>query len=94
MSSAAGHYVEPRTKLETFLCRQLEKALARPRIGVLDEFRELGLDSFTAVVFVTQIQKVVGHAIYLPAVFEEPTIERFGRFLLQEYPGIESRLGD
>lgn len=50
-----GEYVAPRNDLETLLCRGFEKVLRRDRIGIRDDFFQMGGDSLKAIMLTVEV---------------------------------------
>ena len=67
-------YVAPRTELESFLADKWLEMLGIDRIGVHDNFFELGVNSIKAAVFLNNLQKEMGEAVYIVTLFDSPTI--------------------
>lgn len=70
----ATEYVAPRDEHETALCTIWQEVLGRERIGVFDDFFELGGDSLHAVRLMSRIIKQFGFPIPIKALFNRPTI--------------------
>jgi acyl carrier protein len=70
----AGEYVAPRTDLERTLCELWEGVLGAGKIGVDDDFFELGGNSLVAVQLIAQVRKAVGIRLPMRSLFEAPTI--------------------
>lgn len=76
-------YLPPRDSLEFQLAKLWEKALARPHIGIHDNFFEHGGHSLSAVRLVANIKKAFGIALPLASLFQAPTIEQLAVLLRQ-----------
>ncbi|CCQ72949.1 non-ribosomal peptide synthetase [Magnetospira sp. QH-2] len=74
-SSQRAPYAAPSTNMEAALVRIWEEVLHQPRIGVRDNFLELGGHSLMALRLVTRIQEDMGLRISPMAVMQTPTIE-------------------
>ena len=68
-------YVEPSTSTERILSDLWAQALDVRKVGILDNFFDLGGTSVTAVRVVVQIRKSCGREIPIGALFEAPTIQ-------------------
>ena len=68
-------YVAPRTAREERLAAVWADVLAVPRVGVRENFFELGGDSLQAIRLIEQIQRNFGRRIQLAALFQAPTVE-------------------
>jgi amino acid adenylation domain-containing protein len=69
-------FVAPRTRLEETLARVWESALGRERVGVHDNFFEIGGHSLLAAQVMFAVGEAVGFKLPLRALFESPTVSR------------------
>lgn len=69
-------YVAPRTALESTLSVLWADLLELDRVGVHDDFFDLGGDSLTAVTLMAQIRKQFDQALPLASLFEFGTVEK------------------
>jgi len=67
-------YVAPRTPTETTLAELAARALARPRVGVHDDFFMLGGHSLMAMQVNARIRQDLGVNLPLRTLFESPTV--------------------
>jgi len=67
-------YVPPRSDLEVTLAAVWEGVLGVRRVGITDNFFDLGGDSFGVLKLISEMEHATGIAIGLGAVFETPTI--------------------
>jgi len=67
-------FTAPRTDLEATLATVWAQTLGVDRVGVDDDFFELGGNSLVAVQLVSQIRKAVGVRLPMRSLFETPTI--------------------
>jgi amino acid adenylation domain-containing protein len=67
-------YVAPRSDLETGLAAAWEKVLGVPRVGITDDFFDLGGTSLSVLEFIQEMVKTTGLELSLGAVFRYPTI--------------------
>ncbi|MFD5391675.1 amino acid adenylation domain-containing protein [Streptomyces sp. NPDC127074] len=65
----------PRTPREEILCGLFAEALGVRRIGVEDNFFDLGGDSLTAAGLVSRVNLAFGTAVSIAALFDGPTVE-------------------
>jgi amino acid adenylation domain-containing protein len=72
---AGTEYMAPRTETEERLVAIWEELLDRERIGVRDNFFDLGGHSLKATRLITRIRKEFNVEIDLKNIFHEPTIE-------------------
>ncbi len=76
-----GDFFPPRTEIEAQLCRVWEKLLRIERVGIQDDFFELGGSSLLAVQLLAQTRKVTGQNLPLAALFQAPTVEQLARLI-------------
>lgn len=67
-------YVAPQTKAETLLCEILQDLLRIDRVGLTDNFFQIGGHSIMAVQLVARIEKVFGRALPLILIMSAPTV--------------------
>jgi amino acid adenylation domain-containing protein len=67
--------VEPRNSTEAALCEIWQDALGLPKIGVNEDFFDLGGHSLVAVKISNELRRLFGVRLPLAALFESPTIE-------------------
>ena len=82
----ADAYRTPTTPLESFLAEAWQEVLGIDRIGVDDDYFELGGDSIQAAIVVSRIQEALDAFVYVVALFEAPTIARLATYLATHYP--------
>jgi acyl-CoA synthetase (AMP-forming)/AMP-acid ligase II len=68
-------YRAPRGPVETAIVGAFGEVLGLERVGVFDNFFQLGGDSLRASRVVARLQDILGRAIALDALFREPTAE-------------------
>lgn len=83
--------VVPRTDLEQFLTGLWKQALRLKKIGVHDDFFELGGDSITAALLVNKLQEALGEFVHVGALFAAPTIAQLADYLTKQYPQATAR---
>ncbi len=76
-----AHYVAPRGHLERVLAAIWSQRLAMPRIGVHDNFFEIGGHSLVAIQILEQVEQQLGGTLSLQALFQAPTIAEFAHLL-------------
>ncbi|WP_433256785.1 SDR family NAD(P)-dependent oxidoreductase [Streptosporangium sp. CA-135522] len=64
----------PRTELEATIARVWSDGLGVPRVGVDDDFFELGGNSLVAVQLIASLRKAVGVKLPMRSLFESPTV--------------------
>lgn len=77
----SGEYVAPATETEQKLCGMWEQFFRIDRIGVQDDFFELGGDSLKAITVVSAIHKELSVEIGLPVFFNMPTIQQLSAYI-------------
>ena len=82
----ATPYVAPREGLGQRLAELWQSILGQERIGVDDDFFELGGNSLQAALLIRQLQEGLGEVVYVVALFEAPTIGALAGYLEQTYP--------
>ncbi|MGO4295015.1 amino acid adenylation domain-containing protein, partial [Chitinophaga sp. RAB17] len=68
-------YIAPRNEIEETLVLIWQEILGRERIGIKDNFFEIGGHSLKATRLIMQVKKIFSVTIDLKSVFLEPTIE-------------------
>jgi len=81
-------YVAPRTALEQFLAEVWQEVLGVEKVGVYDNFFEIGGDSIRSAVLVNRVQEVLGETFPVRAVFHVPTVAEMALYLAEYYPAI------
>jgi acyl carrier protein len=71
-------YAAPRTQVETVLATICGEALGVEKLGVHDDFFELGGDSLMAVRAIFRIRKAVGVELPVRSFFDAPTVAGLG----------------
>ena len=70
-----GDYLAPRTEVERQLCQLWRKLLRVERIGVRDDFFQMGGHSLLAVRLMGQVEKLTGMTLPAVTIFQAPTVE-------------------
>ncbi|WP_051240371.1 non-ribosomal peptide synthetase [Paenibacillus alvei] len=87
--NASGvEYVEPRTELEMRLAELWKNVLGIERIGIKDNFFDLGGHSLKASTLVAQMHKELNVNVPLRVIFQTPTLEQ----LAQTIVGMERQM--
>lgn len=88
-------YLAPRNRLERLLAEMWQEILGVERVGVHDNFFNLGGDSLRAAILINKLQERLGDFLYVVALFEAPTVASLAAYLIQHYSGAVSRvIGD
>lgn len=74
-------YVAPRTKLEAIIASLVADVLNLNRVGVLDNFFDLGGDSISATRLNNRIEEMLGVNMPLSTLFTNPTVEKICHFM-------------
>lgn len=80
-ANSTDNYVLPETENEKILCKLLEETLSIAKVGVNDDFFELGGDSLMAIEFITKAHNK-GIELPLQSVFDHPTARELSNYLL------------
>jgi amino acid adenylation domain-containing protein len=84
-AAAQETYVAPRTALEHFLAETLQTVLGLDRIGVHDNFFELGMDSLEGAVVINKLQEKLGQVLFVVALYDAPTVAEMVVYLSKNY---------
>lgn len=71
----SNEYEEARTETQKELVKIALKTIAIDKIGINDNFLELGVNSLTAVLMMVQVETVFGKRLPLSVLFNYPTIK-------------------
>jgi amino acid adenylation domain-containing protein/non-ribosomal peptide synthase protein (TIGR01720 family) len=74
-SDTAGEYIEPRNDTERAIAEIFKAVLVVDKVGIKDNFFDLGGHSLRATQVISRIKKELGIDIPLRVIFETPTIE-------------------
>ncbi|HKV41969.1 MAG TPA: sulfotransferase, partial [Blastocatellia bacterium] len=85
-------YEEPKSPFEKYLTARWQDAFALDRIGVRDNFFELGFDSLQAAIFLNRIQLDLREFVYVTALYDAPTIAGLAHYLETNYTAAVARL--
>jgi amino acid adenylation domain-containing protein len=85
-------YIAPRTDLECLLAERLGEMLGLERVGVLDNFFEVGGDSIKGALLINQLQQELQATVHVAALFDAPTIAQLAAYLEQQYPQTVARV--
>jgi amino acid adenylation domain-containing protein len=85
-------YVAPRSPLEEFLQARWQEILGLERIGIHENFFELGGDSIVAAMLIFKLQEAFGEPVYVVSLFKGPTIAELAAYLQERYPDAVRRV--
>jgi amino acid adenylation domain-containing protein len=81
LSSSVKEYVEPATDTEIKLAAIWSSILKISRIGILDDFFEIGGHSMIAVTLIIKIEKEFGIRLPLATLFDQSNIQRLAKVI-------------
>ncbi|MBN1481967.1 amino acid adenylation domain-containing protein [candidate division KSB1 bacterium] len=88
-------FVAPRNKLESYLAGVWQELLGIEKIGIHDNFFDLGGNSLKAAVLMNRLQKDLGESAHVAAVFKAPTIDELSMYIAEYYTDqVKSRFGE
>ncbi len=79
-------YRAPRDKLEEALVDIWRQNFGFDKIGIDDDFFQLGGDSLKGMMFVNQYKKLLGEIVHVTVVFNAPTIAELAAYFTRHYP--------
>jgi FkbH-like protein len=79
-----ARYAEPRNSIEIDLCQLWAKIVRLDRVGITDDFFNIGGDSLSATRLVAEIYSRWGVQVAIKAVFEYPRLEDFAAIIGQK----------
>ncbi len=85
-------YLAPRDQLEQLLVDLWQAVLGLNRLGVHDNFFEIGGDSIKGAILINQLQQLLGEYVYVVAIFDAPTVAQLAKYLRKHYPTAVNRV--
>ncbi len=82
----ATERIAPRTELERAVAAVMEAVLALPGIGIDDDFFALGGHSLLAAQLTSRLNRELGVALSLRALFDAPTVARLAEVIARDAP--------
>jgi len=82
----SSEYAAPRTPVEQAIANTWKKQLGFEKIGIRDDFFELGGDSLKAITMISRIHKDLDARIQLKEFFDRPTIESLAQYITAAQP--------
>jgi amino acid adenylation domain-containing protein len=86
-ASSAAAYVAPRTPLEEVLAGIWRRVMGLTRVGIRDDFFDLGGDSLTATRLIAEVHKSLNRRLSIAAFFQNSNIEAMARALREPGQG-------
>ncbi len=89
------NYKPPTNELEIILAKMWSDILGIEKIGVDENFFELGGDSLKAAVFINNLQKKLGEVVWVVSLFDNQTVTTYSNYLISNYyNSLENLLDD
>ncbi|HEX4959375.1 MAG TPA: non-ribosomal peptide synthase/polyketide synthase, partial [Thermoanaerobaculia bacterium] len=86
--------VAPRTPLEAFVAGLWQEVLKVERVGIHDDFFELGGNSISGAVLINRLQQELSEIVQVVVIFDYSTVEALARYLADQHPAaVVARLG-
>jgi thioesterase domain-containing protein len=85
-------FVPARKPLERYLASLWQELLRRERVGIHDDFFELGGNSLVGAALINRLYEAVQEDVALSAIFEAPTIAAMADYLERRHPDGVTRL--
>jgi amino acid adenylation domain-containing protein len=79
-------YEAARNAVEEMLSELWREVLGVERVGIHDDFFDLGGDSIKGVIFINRLQERLGEIVHVVTIFNAPTIASFARYLAEQHP--------
>lgn len=79
-------YVAPRNNIEANVCSFMADILGLERVGVMDDFFDIGGDSISVTQLVTRLREIYKTELSLPEVFYNGTPEALARLITASQP--------
>ncbi|MCP4157929.1 MAG: amino acid adenylation domain-containing protein, partial [bacterium] len=81
LASGKGEYVAPKTGMEKSITEIWQEVLGEEKIGIHDNFFEVGGNSLKIVQLSSKLKDVIGKDIPVATMFRYPTISSFARYV-------------
>jgi amino acid adenylation domain-containing protein len=79
-------YEAARNAVEDVLSELWGEVLGVERVGIHDDFFDLGGDSIKGVIFINRLQERLGEIVHVVTIFNAPTIASFAKYLAEQHP--------
>jgi len=74
-------YVAPQTETEKILCEIWQEVLGVERVGITDNFFQLGGHSLSAIIMASKIEAIGNFKLELKDIFELGSLQKISEFL-------------
>ena len=81
-----GEFVAPRTPLEKAIASLFIEVLKLDRVGIDDDFFELGGDSIRGAILINKLQAQLSEIIHFVVLFDQKTVRGLAAYLEENYP--------
>ena len=89
------NYKPPTNELEAIVAKMWTDILGIEKIGIDENFFELGGDSLKAAVFINSLQKKLGEVVWVVSLFDNQTVSLYSKYLISNYyDSLENLLDD
>jgi acyl carrier protein len=85
--NTAIEYAAPKSNNEKIIAQTWKDVLNRDRVGINDNFFDLGGNSFNMIQIIGKLREVFDMNISMVSMFEYPTIRAFARYVSSIIPG-------
>ncbi|MBD0372769.1 MAG: AMP-binding protein, partial [Pyrinomonadaceae bacterium] len=85
-------YVAPRTGLEAILTGMWQRMLNVDKIGIYDDFFELGGNSLKAAIFINKLEERLGERVRVVVLFKAPSVQALASYLNEHHPDAVARM--
>ena len=89
-AAASGEYVAPSTEVEKELAAMWQEVMGIERVGVHDDFFDLGGHSLIATQLVARIRDAFQFSLPLVTLFETPTVAEIARLITAHLLSMEA----
>jgi thioesterase domain-containing protein/acyl carrier protein len=85
-------YEAARNGVEAMLSKLWTDVLGVERIGIDDDFFDLGGDSIKGVIFINRLQEQLGEIVHVVNIFNAPTVASFAKYLEEQHPDAVAKI--
>ena len=90
--TASADYREPESELQKQVAQLWADVLGRERVGLGENFFDIGGDSILAVRLTTEVQRWLDDTVFLAAVFNAPDVASFAAYLEEHHADAVARV--